>query len=120
MTDITHEPLIDPLDERWGVRHHPIRGFLWGLVAGIGLALVLVVLKVISLSIVAVAVTVGVVVVLAILWGVFGPPRDPSGPVPVPVITTGAPPPSRFDDFDPPSESADTGVADIEIPPDDD
>lgn len=103
MSDTYSKPDIEPFDERFDVRRHPIRGFFWGLLAGLGLAIVLIILKVISLSIVAVAVTVGIVVVLAVLWGVFGPPKAPSGPVPVTVVGGAAPPPTRFDDFDAPT-----------------
>lgn len=105
MNESFSRPDLEPFDERFDVQHHPIRGLLWGLLAGIGLAIVLVVTKLISLSLVAVIVTVGVVMVLAAMWGVFGPPKPPSGPVPVRVVAGEAPPPSRFDDFgEPPAD----------------
>lgn len=78
---------------------HPIRGFFWGLLMGIGLALVAIITKVVSLSLTTSIVLVAVCIVFGVLWGVYAPPRAPQGPAPAPRTVVSAEV-SRFDDFD--------------------
>lgn len=75
---------------------HPIRGFFWGLVFGIGLALVLVITTVISLSLVNLIIVVVAGLVLGVAWGLFGPAKAPKGEPPSSAVPP--PPTSRFDD----------------------
>lgn len=82
-TPVDPDDLIEaPLE----LQRHPIRAFFWALVLGLGLALVLIVTKVITLAIVSVVLVIAVVVVLGVLWGLFGPAKEPTGPRPV-VVT---------------------------------
>jgi hypothetical protein len=72
------------------VKRHPIRGFLWGLIAGLGLAFILINFAVIALgTLTPWAITLGVGL-LGLLWGLFGPARS-IGIAPV------TPPPSTPD-----------------------
>ena len=70
------------------LQRHPIRGFIWGLITGVGVALLLMVFTVIPLSIPTLGIYAGVSAVLGALWGSFGPPKKPAGSAP-----TAAPPP---------------------------
>jgi hypothetical protein len=81
------------------IKRHPIRGFLWGIITGIGVALILIVTKVITLSIPAMVITIVVVALLATLWGLVGPAKKARGPVPITITPSPAPSPSRFDDY---------------------
>ena len=80
-------------------KRHPIRGFFWGLLTGLGLALVLVVTKVITLAIAPIVVVIVVVALLCTIWGLVGPAKKAKGPIPVVITPSPTPPPSRFDDF---------------------
>lgn len=73
------------------VRKHPVRGFFWGLVTGVGLALCLVTLRVITLAVVPVVLVVIFTVFVCVMWGIFGPPKAPKGPAPVTTIIPVAP-----------------------------
>ena len=89
------------------VKHqHPIRGFFWGLLFGIGLAFVLVFATVIELSIANLAIVTFVGLALGVAWGIVGPAKAPSGPPPAAHEAPVLPPPSRFDDFDDPAAPA--------------
>jgi hypothetical protein len=100
-------------------KRHPIRGFFWGLLTGLGLALVLVVSKVITLSITSIVVTIVVVALLSTIWGLVGPAKKAQGPIPVTITQTPAPPPSRFDDFtDGPRTPAEPVPEPVEAPSD--
>lgn len=77
---------------------HPVRGFFWGFLMGLGLAIVAVVTKLVSLSLVTLIVLVVVGVVVGVVWGLYGPAKPPKGPAPGARV---APPEAtRFDDFD--------------------
>jgi predicted lipid-binding transport protein (Tim44 family) len=64
------------------LKRHPIRGFIWGLVAGLGLGLLLMVLSIVPLSIPTLAMYTGVTAVLGLVWGIVGPAKKPKGPAP--------------------------------------
>jgi hypothetical protein len=83
------------------VKRRPIRGFVWGLIAGLGLALILINFAVIALGTMAPWAVTLAVAVLGVLWGLFGPARTigvapvtppPSAP-PGPPLTPEPPPP---------------------------
>jgi len=97
-------PMSGTMEIQTEIKRHPIRGFLWGTITGIGLALVLVVTKVITLSIPAIVITIIVVALLATLWGLVGPAKKAGGPVPVTITPSPTPPASRFDDFEAPPQ----------------
>lgn len=99
-------------------KKHPIRGFFWGLLMGVGLALVAVVIKAMTLSLVNVVIVTAVCVVFGVVWGLFGPEKPPKGPAPAPrtVVVAEA---SRFDDFDEPTDYVDDYHAVGEPPADD-
>lgn len=63
-------------------RRHPVRGALWGAVAGIGAALFLIGRAVIAFGTLAPIVVIVVFAVLGVLWGSFGPARSPKGEPP--------------------------------------
>jgi hypothetical protein len=91
------------------LKRHPIRGFVWGLVLGLGVALILVNFAVIALGTLTPWVITLAFAVLGVLWGLFAPAKTkgtppmatappvtpgapPSGPPPGPPPTPGAPP----------------------------
>lgn len=86
MTTATPAPTPAPT-----LKRHPIRGLLWGLVAGFGLALILVNVAVIALGTLTPWVVTLAVGVLGVLWGLFGPARTKGTP-PVAPTTPAAPP----------------------------
>ncbi len=63
------------------LRRHPIRGTLYGLVAGLGVALILIDRAVIALGTLTPIVIVVIGGVLGLVWAWFGPARD-AGPPP--------------------------------------
>ncbi len=63
------------------LRRHPIRGTLYGLVAGLGVALILIDRAVIALGTLTPIVIVLIGGVLGLVWAWFGPARD-AGPPP--------------------------------------
>lgn len=77
---------------------HPVRGFLWGLLMGLGLAIVAVVTTLVSLSLVTVVVLVVVGAVVGVVWGLYGPAKPPKGRAPD--ARMAPPETTRFDDFD--------------------
>lgn len=80
-------------------QRHPIRGAIWGAVAGLGAALFLIGRAVIAFGTLAPIVVIVVFAVLGVLWGSFGPARSPKGeppatapaPVDAPAGVTAAP-----------------------------
>jgi predicted lipid-binding transport protein (Tim44 family) len=64
------------------LKRHPIRGFVWGLIAGLGVGLLLTVLSVIALSISTLVVYATATAVLGAVWGLIGPPKKPRGAAP--------------------------------------
>jgi hypothetical protein len=84
------------------VKRRPIRGFLWGLVAGLGLAFILINFAVIALGTLTPWVVTLAVGILGVLWGLFGPARTigiapvtPSpGAPPIPPTAPPTPPPA--------------------------
>ena len=64
------------------LKRHPIRGFLWGLMTGIGVGLLLMVFSVVPLSIPTLGIYAGAAAVLGALWGSFGPAKPAKGPAP--------------------------------------
>jgi hypothetical protein len=79
---------------------HPIRGFLWGILFGLGLAIVLVVTGVIPLDLSQMAIVLVLGVALGVLWSLFGPAKPPRGPAPAPaaVEESGQDPEATIDD----------------------
>lgn len=71
------------------LKRHPIRGFVWGLITGLGVGLLLMVLSVIALSIPTLVVYTAVAAVLGAVWGLIGPPKKPRGAAPE--VTTETP-----------------------------
>jgi hypothetical protein len=65
------------------LKRHPIRGFIWGLVFGLGAGLLLMVLSIVPLSIPTLAIYTGAAAVLGLVWGMVGPAKQPKGPAPV-------------------------------------
>jgi hypothetical protein len=86
------------------LRRHPIRGFLYGILFGLGLMFVAVGQGWAALGTWPALIVFVVGVVLATAWGSFGPSKQPKGPPPPePVEVHATPEPgSRFDDLAPP------------------
>jgi hypothetical protein len=80
-------------------KKHPIRGFFWGLMLGLGIAVVAVVTTLVTLSLMTVIAIVVVGVLVGILWGTFAPAKAPKGPEPA-QRTAVVHEATRFDDFD--------------------
>lgn len=91
-------------------RLHPVRGLFWGLVFGLGLAGVLIVTTTITVSVVGVIAVLAVGLVLGVLWGAFGPAKQPKGPPPPTQVIVEQAPSTRFDDFTAPADSAPDGA----------
>jgi hypothetical protein len=77
------------------VKRHPIRGFFWGLLAGIGVALILVNFAVIALGTLAPPAVALAGAVLGIAWGLFAPAKGgrPAAEPPMPPAAPPMPPP---------------------------
>lgn len=61
------------------LKRHPIRGFIWGLITGVGVGLLLMVFSIVPLSIPTLIIYTAVSAVLGALWGMFAPPKKPKG-----------------------------------------
>lgn len=72
---------------------HPIRGFLWGILFGLGLTVVLVVLKVIPLDLLWMLGVLVAGVAFGVIWGLIGPAKRAKEPPPQPVTYAPAPAP---------------------------
>ena len=82
---------------------HPIRGFFWGILFGLGLALIAIGQGYAALGTLPPFILVIVGIVLGTVWGLVAPAKQPKGdpprqPVPVEKVE-----PSRFDDFTDPT-----------------
>jgi len=75
MADAMSTPAAPASAEPGTTKYHPIRGAIYGLLAGIGLAIYLIILKVINLGIVTPIIVIVASVVLGVLWGRFAPAR---------------------------------------------
>jgi len=64
------------------LHRHPIRGFIWGLVFGLGVTGLLIVFSIVPLSISNLILYTAVITVVGVLWGLFAPPKKPKGPAP--------------------------------------
>jgi hypothetical protein len=64
------------------LKRHPVRGFVWGIVAGLGIGLLLMVLSIVPLSIPTLVVYTAAAAVSGLVWGIIGPPRKPKGDAP--------------------------------------
>ena len=80
-------------------KKHPIRGFFWGLMLGLGGAVVAIVTTLVTLSLMTVIAIVVVGVLIGILWGTFAPAKAPKGPEPA-QRTAVVHESTRFDDFE--------------------
>lgn len=112
MSDTT-KASITATEAQTVVKRHPVRGFLWGLMFGLGLAVVLVITKVINLDLTMMIIVIVLGTLVGIVWSTFGPAKAPKGPPPATVTVAAAPEISRFDDFDAAAdEPADDDAAD--------
>jgi len=68
MTTTTH-------DRTGGLRRHPVRGLLWGALAGLGLALMLIDRSVIALGRIAPFLLIAGGAVVGLIWAYLAPPR---------------------------------------------
>jgi hypothetical protein len=93
---------------------HPVRGFFYGILFGLGLAFVAIGQGWAALGTLTPFVIFLVGVVLATAWGFLGPAKPTKGPPPPEPVQVEATPPSRFDDFDAPPH--DTGPITAETP----
>jgi hypothetical protein len=73
------------------LKRHPIRGFIWGLVFGLGAGLLLMVLSIVPLSIPTLAIYTGAAAVLGLVWGMVGPAKQPKDPAPSATSTANYP-----------------------------
>ena len=64
------------------IKRRPIRGAIYGLMAGLGIGVELVLFAVIRFSITTVIVIAVVGMVVGILWGLVAPAKKPKGPAP--------------------------------------
>ena len=58
------------------VKKRPVRGGVWGLIAGIGLALLLIAYNVIALGTLTPYLVIALMVVVGVAWGSLGPAKD--------------------------------------------
>ena len=84
-------------------KRHPIRGFIWGILFGLGLALIAIGQGYAALGTLPPFILVIVGIVVGTVWGLVAPAKKPKGepprqPVPVEKVE-----PSRFDDFTDPT-----------------
>lgn len=63
-------------------KRHPIRGFLYGILLGLGLMLLVVGQGIAALGTYPPFIVLIVGIVLGTLWGMFGPAKAPKGPPP--------------------------------------
>ena len=85
------------------IKRHPIRGFIWGILFGLGLALIAIGQGYAALGTLPPFILVIVGIVVGTVWGLVAPAKQPKGepprqPVPVEKVE-----PSRFDDFTDPT-----------------
>lgn len=85
------------------LKRHPIRGFLWGILFGLGVFAVAVGQGWAALGTWPSFLVFVVGVVVATLWGTFGPSKAPKGPPPVEPTHAEPVESTRFDDFDRPT-----------------
>jgi hypothetical protein len=64
------------------LHRRPIRGFIWGLVFGLGTTGLLMTFALIPLNITNLILYPVVIAVAGTLWGLFGPAKKPKGPAP--------------------------------------
>lgn len=98
-TNDSAAPINATMEIPTDIKRHPFRGFLWGLILGLGVAILLIVTKLITLAIAPIVTVIIVVALLATIWGLVGPAKQAKGPIPVQITPSPAPPQSRFDDF---------------------
>lgn len=65
------------------LRRHPIRGFFWGLLMGLGITVALIITNTIALGTITPILVVVFTVLFGIVWGLFAPPRKAKGDAPV-------------------------------------
>jgi hypothetical protein len=73
------------------LKRHPIRGFIWGIVTGLGVGLLLMVLSIVPLSVPMLIAYTGSVAVLGAVWGTFGPAKKPKNQAPSATSTANYP-----------------------------
>lgn len=67
------------------VRRHPIRGFFWGLLMGIGITVLLIVTNTVAIGTIAPWLVLVFSTMFGILWGLFAPPRKAKDEPTIPV-----------------------------------
>jgi len=103
------------------LHRHPIRGFIWGLVFGLGVTGLLMVFSIVELSIPNLIIYTAVGAVVGLLWGLFAPAKKPKGAPPAAPSwrtspTESAPlyeetfPPSAASEIPPMAETADAST----------
>lgn len=93
------------------IKRHPIRGFLYGILFGLGLVFV-----VVGQGWAALGTTPPFLVfvgglVVGTLWGAYGPAKAPKGAPPAPAAHPAPPESSRFDHLGPPAGTQDVTPA---------
>lgn len=92
-------------------KRHPIRGFIWGILFGLGLALIAIGQGYAALGTLPPLILLVVGIVLGTLWGLFAPSKKPKGEPPrqqVPVEAVGSSPPAPADAVPEVAAQADT------------
>ena len=62
------------------VKRHPIRGGIWGLIAGLGVAIALIGQAIIAAGTLTPWIITAAGLVVGVLWGMFGPAKKPKQP----------------------------------------
>ena len=74
------------------LHRRPIRGFLWGLMFGLGVSGLLTVFSIVPLSISNLITYTVAVTAVSTLWGLFAPPKKPKGTAPAGSPAPASPP----------------------------
>ncbi len=82
-------------------KRHPIRGFLYGIVFGLGLALIVIGQSMAALGTWPPFIVFIVGVVLGTLWGTYGPAKAPKGPPPSGATVEDVPAPAPAPEAEP-------------------
>ena len=80
-------------------KRHPIRGFMWGIVFGLGLALLAIGQGYAALGTLPPVILLIAGIVLGTLWGLFAPAKKPKGEPPPTAVDVETVEASKFDDF---------------------
>ena len=64
------------------VKRHPIRGFFWGLLMGLGITVLLIITNTISIGTITSFLVLIFSALFGIIWGLFAPPKKAKGQAP--------------------------------------